>query len=301
MPRVSSSVNWKADVFAMNRWSKRQYGGLALALLIGWSEPTPAAPGDALSERVAGIRAAVEAGDWTSVEARLPELVQHYALSERQRLYLRLVQGLNWQHQGQHRRAIEVYESFQRGESYYAEARTNLAIAYLKQDWWSDAHRELTQLLSEDIDAESKNRLRMMLGLSQLQQGFYRDARETFGTLDRDSRYAAFAWRGIGLSALHLQDYTGALNAFHQLKALNHPALPDGPFLVAFTYDQMNRLTLAQASYQEALLHYQATLQTIDRQLEDSPSNPALKERREQIHTYLSQSQYGLATIYDRQ
>ncbi len=285
----------------MNRWSKRHYGALALALLIGWSAPTLAAPGNALSERVARIRAAVETGDWASVQAQLPELAQHYALSEKQRLYLRLVQGLNWQRQGEHRRAIEVYESFQRGEPYYAEARTNLAIAYLKQDWWSDAHRELSQLLAENLDAESKNRLRMMLGLSQLQQGFYRDARETFGTLDRDSRYAAFAWRGIGLSALHLQDYTGALNAFHQLKALDNPALPDGPFLVAFTYDQMNRLTLAQASYQEALLHYQAQLQTIDRQLEGNRSNRMLRERREQIHTYLSQSQYGLATIYDRQ
>lgn len=285
----------------MTRWSRPQYSALALALLIGWSTHSLGAPGDALSERVADIRAAVEAGDWAHVEARLPELASHYALSEQQRLYLRLVQGLNWQRQGQHRRAIEVYESFQRGEPYYAEARANLAIGYLKQDWWSDAHRELTQLLSQNISAESKNRMRMMLGLSQLQQGFYRDARETFGTLDRDSRYAAFAWRGIGLSALHLQDYTGALNAFHQLKALNHPALPDGPFLVAFTYDQMNRLTLAQASYQEALLHYQATLQSIDRQLEDNPSNPTLKKRREQIHTYLSQSQYGLATIYDRQ
>ncbi|WP_027328442.1 tetratricopeptide repeat protein [Marinimicrobium agarilyticum] len=285
----------------MKRWSKQQYGALTLALLIGWSTHSPGAPRDALSERVADIRAAVEAGDWASVQKTLPTLSQHYALSETQRLYLRLVQGLNWQRQGQHRRAIEVYEAFQPGEPYYAEARTNLAIAYLKQDWWSDAQRELMQLLTEDIDAESKNRLRMMLGLSQLQQGFYRDARETFGTLDQDSRYAAFAWRGIGLSALHLQDYTGALNAFLQLKALNHPALPDGPFLVAFTYDQMNRLTLAQASYQEALLHYQAKLQTIDRQLEDNPSNQALKERREQIHTYLSQSQYGLATIYDRQ
>lgn len=285
----------------MNRWSKHPYRGWALALLIGWSAPTLAAPGDALSERVAGIRAAVEAGDWASVQAELPELAQHYALSEPQRFYLRLVQGLNRQRQGQHRRAIEVYESFQQGDPHYAEARTNLAIAYLKQDWWSDAHRELTRLLAENIDAEAKNRLRMMLGLSQLQQGFYRDARETFGALDQDSRYAAFAWRGIGLSALHLQDYTGALNAFHQLKALDHPALPDGPFMVAFTYDQMNRLTLAQASYQEALLHYQAQLQTIDRQLEETPSNRTLRERREQIHTYLSQSQYGLATIYDRQ
>ncbi len=285
----------------MKRWSKNQYRRLGFALLLGCSAPILAAPGGGLEERVAKIRSAVEAGDWSSVEERLPSLAQHYALSEEQRLYLRLVQGLNWQRQGRHRRAIDVYKSFQPDDPHYVEARTNLAIAYLKQDWWTDAHRELTRLLEGNLDPEAKNRLRMMLGLSQLQQGFYRDARETFGTMDQDSRYVAFAWRGIGLSALHLRDYDGALNAFHQLKQLDHPALPGGPFLVAFTYDQMNRLTLAQASYQEALLHYQAQLQTIDRQLEGNRSNPTLRERREQIHTYLNQSQYGLATIYDRQ
>lgn len=274
---------------------------MIMTALLSVAAAVAAQPGQPVSEQVAAIRAAVEAENWDRVRAGLPSVAQHYALSREQRRYLHLVQGLLWQRQGEHRQAMEVYQQFGPDDPFYAEARTNLAIAYLKQDWWTDAHRELEALLASSVKPEAKNRLRIMLGLSQLQQGFYRDARDTFGQLDQDSRYAPFGWRGIGLAALHLQDHAGALNAFRRLRTFDHPELPDGPFLVAFTYDRMNRLTLAQASYQEAQLHYQSRIQQLDRQLETSPDNQALARRREQLDTLLSQCQYGLATIYDRQ
>jgi len=308
----------------------------------------------------------------------MQSLRNSYALRDDQRQYLRLAQGLKHQQTGEHRAAIKVYENFEPGQAYYAQGRTNLAIAYLKQGWWTDAHQEIEQLLNdykEDPqslpDDEFANRLRMLLGLSQLQQGFYRYARNSFRSIHQDSRYVAHAWRGLGLSALYQEDYPRSLNAFLHLKEHNHPALPEGPFLVGFTYDQMHSLSLAQASYTEAVIDYQTRITGIEQSLaqldtgdwrpEKAPSrqddpmalssnrdNTAryqwrqyqslkalgaalpeqgfqserdainellgqyqtllaqayraqLERRKAHLESYLSQSQFGLATVYDRQ
>ncbi len=285
-----------------SRWLLRLSGVLGLLCLpgIGLCQTMDTA----IERQFQTLREQVQQEHWQAVDAQLPMLQQHYALTHTQRDYLRLAEGLLWQARGEHRKAIPLYEAFQPGARYYAEARTNLAIAYLKQGWWSDAHRELEQLLGDSAhDSELKNRWRMMLGMSQLQQGFYRDARKTFGSLDQDSRHRAYAWRGIGLAALHLGDHTGALNAFHRLKADHADEVPEGAFLVAFTYDQMNRLAMAEANYREALLHYQHRLQQTERALEQASNEhlAELQKQQDQLSTLTSQSQYGLATVYDRQ
>src|SRR5690625_1254526 len=86
-------------------------------------------------------------------------------------------------------------------------AHTNLALTYISQGWWTDAYREIDQLLARPMENPFHNRLRITKGLSQLQQGFSRDARKTFRSVDRDSRYTGNAWLGIGLAALHLNDH----------------------------------------------------------------------------------------------
>lgn len=288
----------------------RLHSGLSrLALVLSlWLLPCLASAQSldaSVNEQFQALREAVTQRQWRRVADQLPSLRHHYALTKNQRQYLALAEGLFWQSSGEHRRAIPLYEAVEPSSPYYPEARTNLAIAFLKQDWWSDAHRELKQLLALSApDDEMKNRWRMMLGMSQLQQGFYRDARETFGRIDQGSLHSAFAWRGIGLAALHLGDHGGALNAFHRLKTEYADEVPEGAFLVAFTYDRMERLKLAEANYQEALLHYQHQLQQTRTALRESASGAAevaaLEAQQQRLNTLVSQSQYGLATIYDR-
>lgn len=321
---------------------------------------------------------AFERGQWQRAQQWLEPLGGRYSLTGEQRQYLKLVEALELQRRGEHREAIKRYERFEPDSAHYAEARTNLAIAYIRQDWWTDAHREIKQLLDRPLAGEFKNRLRVLFGLSQLQQGFYRDARETFRAIELDSEYSAHGWRGIGLSALHQGDFSGALNAFVRLRDADRPGLPEGHFLVAFAYDQMGELTMAEASYTEAILDYQNQLNQLGRTLsrieaedwlpqesawkqaaENAPieaqtiealdqtaSNNLeqqyraleqlrasipdatqynethrrisvlltdyrralaehyrhrLTQRQETLESYLSQSQYGLATIYDRQ
>ena len=259
----------------------------------------------AIERQFSNLRDAVRQAQWHRVEEQLPSLQHHYSMSPPQRSYLHLAEALLWQYRGEHRRAIPLYERIDPDSDVYLEARTNLAIAFLKQGWWSDAHRELEQLLARaEPEAELKNRWRMMLGMSQLQQGFYRDARTTFGTIDQNSRHSAHAWRGIGLTALHLGDHGGALNAFRRLKEEHAEDLPEGAFLVAFTYDRMNRLKLAEANYREALLLYQHQLQQIQKTLAkrspEAADTRSLEAQQNRLNTLISQSQYGLATIYDR-
>lgn len=323
-------------------------------------------------------RHAFETGDWQEAEQQLQNLGARYALTDEQRQFLVLMRALKQQQQGEHRQAIKLYEDFEPEHPYYAQARTNLAIAYLKQGWWTDAHNELEQLLATDgenapLEPEYYNRLRMLLGLSQLQQGYYRYARDSFRGITQGSRYTPHAWRGIGLAALYQEDYPGALNAFLTLQEQDADDLPEGSFLVAFTYDQMNQLTLAQATYTQAMLEYEARLQALRHQRErieredwlpDTPPPTAgelsvrltepdrlaesqlqrqyhqlqqlatqlsaasgtealradiarlqvryrehlgaayrvrLEQQQAHMESYLSQSQYGLATIYDRQ
>lgn len=319
-----------------------------------------------------------ETGDAQEADALMQALSNRYALTEDQRQYLHLTRGLKHQQVGEHRAAIKLYEDFEPGHAYHAQARTNLAIAYLKQGWWTDAHQEIESLLSgyekdpQSLpDDEFANRLRVLLGLSQLQQGFYRYASDSFRSIQKNSRYVAHAWRGLGLTALYQEDYPRALNAFLHLKEHNHPALPEGPFLVGFTYDQMHSLALAQASYTEAVIDYQTRIADIDQRLaqldtaswrpEQPPSEQRepmaltfsqnnaennqwqqyrelqalqaalpdqgfererdairqlrheyrrlmadnyraqLEQRKAHLQSYLSQSQFGLATVYDRQ
>jgi Flp pilus assembly protein TadD len=313
---------------------------------------------------------ALEGNDWALAQARKSQIPARYSLSAHQQDHLALMRGVLWQLNREQRRAITLYENYSRNSELYPVARANLALAYLSQGWWTDAYREIDQLLELPLEQEFHNRLRIIKGLSQLQQGFYRHARETFRSLDRDSRYVARAWLGIGLTALHLEDYAGALNAFQQARTAPGDTMEESAFLVAYTFDQMGDLMLAEASYTEAMIHYQNQVNRYNARLEElaqgnlpddltaafdsMPSMPILgrkaeystppmvtqyllvkrladqvsdhavqielsnlrdlqrqvlahqlseqyQRRLEYAQSYLSQCQYGLATIYDRQ
>ena len=108
----------------------------------------------------------------------------HYAL---------LIKGISLQKLKKHRAAIKVYESIPNTSKYYAYATLNKAVAYIRQDWWTDAHLAINEILQqhrEKVSNEMANRLFVVLGYSLMRKEYYRNARDTFRHVNLDSQYA---------------------------------------------------------------------------------------------------------------
>lgn len=169
--------------------------------------------------------------------------------------------GAALQDQKKHRQAISYYERIKPESSEYRAAQLNLAVAYIRQDWWTDAHIAINRALKKNDrkDNELTNRLHTVLGFSQLQHGFYRDSRESFRNVHLKSVYSNRALLGLGLAALHQQDFIGALNAFNHLKQrdANDISVSESYLLSAFTLMQLKQSKTASASYTEAITFYE--------------------------------------------
>ena len=169
--------------------------------------------------------------------------------------------GAALQDQKKHRQAISYYERIKPESPEYRVAQLDLAVAYIRQDWWTDAHIAINRALKKDDnkDDELTNRLYTVLGFSQLQHGFYRDSRESFRDVHLKSVYSNRALLGLGLAALHQQDFIGALNAFNHLKQResNDISVSESYLLSAFALMQLKQSKTASASYTEAITFYE--------------------------------------------
>ncbi|HSC66709.1 MAG TPA: hypothetical protein VLC79_03390 [Cellvibrio sp.] len=278
-----------------------------------------------------------------------------------------LLIGNALQQQKKHREAMVFYEKIKSSSSHYRLAQLNLATANIRQDWWSDAHLAIHNALKVNGSKrdELDYRLYTVLGYSQIQFGFYRDARESFRNVALKSSYSNRALLGLGMAALHQEDFIGALSAFNHLrdKQERDISIAESYLLGAFTLRQLGQQEAALAAYQEAVAYYQqlnskqsaelTNLETkpIDLQLTktifirpESSKNKQLNELLERIvitndllaqplsgnrvsaltnikaslekkyrlvakkllveeqksiESYLSQSRFGLATLYD--
>ncbi|NOX43568.1 MAG: hypothetical protein GXP19_07540, partial [Gammaproteobacteria bacterium] len=136
----------------------------------------------------------------------------HYAL---------LIKGISLQNLKKHRQAIKVYESIPNTSKYYAYATLNKAVAYIRQDWWTDAHLAINEILQqhrETVSNEMANRLFVVLGYSLIRKEYYRNARDSFRFVNLNSQYANQALLGLTLTAVNQNDYIGAINAANILK-----------------------------------------------------------------------------------
>jgi tetratricopeptide (TPR) repeat protein len=267
--------------------------------------------------------------------------------------------GTALQKKKKHRDAIRVYEKVASNSRHFRIAQLNLASAFLRQEWWTDAHAAIHAALKENANKRDglDYRLFTMLGYSQIQFGFYRDARESFRNVAVSSIYAQRALLGLGIAALHQQDFIGALNAFDKLRGLQKPDMStaEAYLLSAFALRQLEQFDAATSRYQEAIDYYQTLSSQIAAQLESTDgvaigflrtehsadkrllnnarkialleglskagaSNEAaginilksklnndsaertrqlLREEKTAIDSYLSQSRFGLASLYD--
>lgn len=267
--------------------------------------------------------------------------------------------GTALQKQKKHREAIRIYEKVASDSRHFRIAQLNLASAFLRQEWWTDAHAAIHAALKENSKKrdELDYRLFTMLGYSQIQFGFYRDARESFRNVAVSSGYAQRALLGLGIAALHQQDFIGALNAFDKLRALpkQDMSATEAYLLSAFTLRQLEQFDAATGRYQEAIDYYQTLSSQIAAQLESNNgaaihflraehntdktlvnnarkialldglsksvagndsagigilrsklnntsaqrTRDLLREEKTAIDSYLSQSRFGLASLYD--
>lgn len=187
-----------------------------------------------------------------------------------------LMHGISLQQLKKHRLALAVYAGIPSSSRYYTAARLNMAIANIRQDWWTDAHVIINDLLSNESGGHNDSltdRLYTVLGYSLLQQQYYRNSREAFRNVGLDGKYANKALLGIALTAAYQEDYIGALNAVNILKGKKFHDLPvdEANLLVAHFYERMRQPATASAAYAEAIKFYENRILDIKSAI---PSDP---------------------------
>ena len=184
----------------------------------------------------------------------------HYAL---------LMKGVSLQNLKKHRQAIKVYESIPDTSKYYTHAILNSAVAYIRQDWWTDAHTAISGLLRKNrktVPDEMANRLFVVLGYSLMRKEYYRNARDAFRSVGLHSQYANQALLGLTLTAANQDDYIGALNAANILKAKAEDDLPteESYLLIPYIYSRLDQHLTASAGFEEAIKHYTWRIQELE-------------------------------------
>lgn len=209
-----------------------------------------------------------EHGDWQKSLAYLRTIDISHDLPKQEGDEAFILLGAELQQQKKHRQAIEYYARIKPDSIHYRVAQLNIAVAYIRQDWWTDAHIAIKNALKTGPlpNDELANRLYTLLGFSQLQNGFYRDARESFRDVHIKSRYANRALLGIGMAALHQEDFIGALNAFNHLKKGDDAdvSVAESYLLGAFALEKLGQQETASASYTEAITFYEQRIALYD-------------------------------------
>lgn len=198
-----------------------------------------------------------------SIRSDLPPEDFHHAL---------LMHGISLQQLHKHRAALKEYEKIPRSSRYYAAARLNMAVANIRQDWWTDAHIIINELLNEKErkrESELTDRLYTVLGYSLLQQQYFRNSRDAFRNVSLDGKYTNQALLGLALTAAYQEDYVGALNAVNILKDKKSRDLPvdEANLLLPYFYEKLRQLTTANTGYLEAIKYYEGRIQNIKQAL----------------------------------
>ncbi|MBI3560599.1 MAG: hypothetical protein HY080_02635 [Gammaproteobacteria bacterium] len=198
------------------------------------------------------------------ISGDLPRERQYHAL---------LMQGIALQHLKKHRPALGLYEKIPPASKYYTPARINIAIADIRQDWWTDAHVEINTLLASPSmrnHYDTSDRLYTILGYSFLQQQYYRNSRDAFRNVGVDSPYANQALLGIALTAANQDDYIGALNAVRILKGKKSLDLSsdEAYLLMPYFYEKLQQPATASAGYNEAIQYYESRINGINQLLQ---------------------------------
>ena len=205
---------------------------------------------------------------WTGVKAALDQ-VNRKDLSVRDAQYADLLLGYALQEQKKHRDAVKIYKRIPPSSPYYAFAKLNEGIGYLRQGWWSEAHAEFKTAIASiksQQNEELKNRILVVLGYSQLDYEFYRDARSSLRNVSLMSQYTNKALMGLGLAAAYQEDYKGAINAFSRLanNTQSDLSVDEAFLLVPSTYEELGDYNQSADSYLKAIEYYKNRINTLN-------------------------------------
>lgn len=205
--------------------------------------------------------------NWNRVLALLSDTVNDLAPAENHQALLML--GIALQNKLNHRDAINSYNKIPPSSHVYIPARLNMAIANIRQGWWTDAHTIINDVLASNLPAkneESINRLYLTLGYSFLYNEYYRNSRDAFRNVGLKSRHTNRALLGLALTAANQNDYIGALNAVRVLKNSNSHdlTLDESYFLMPYLYEKLQQHTTASAGYSEAISYYDNRISRIN-------------------------------------
>jgi len=211
--------------------------------------------------------------DWQAVLGYLDDNISDLPLAEYH--HALLIKGIALQRQGEHALSIKFYQKIPKSTQDYTAAQFNIALANIRQGWWTDGHHIISQLLTEQQTAtqeQALNRLYITLGYSLLNQAYYRNARKTFQLVGLNSHYSNQALLGIALTAAHQDDYIGALNASRFLKEKQQDDLPiDEAFLLMpFFYEKSQQLATASLGYSQAASYYQNKILSLNKLIQSS-------------------------------
>jgi len=173
-----------------------------------------------------------------------------------------LLTGIALQHLRFHRKAVRIYQQIPTTSKDYPLAQLNIAVAHIRQDWWTDAQIVINQLLKNQqvlAEPELENRLYLMLGYSLLSKEFLREAREAFRNVSVESVHANKAIMGIALTAISQNDYASAINALQILKKkpLKSLVSEEANLLLPSVYKMLEKYQAADSGYVDAINHFQ--------------------------------------------
>ncbi len=183
-----------------------------------------------------------------------------------------ILKGEALQRLKKHREAIKIYARVKQESHYYGLAQLNIATAYIRQDWWTDAHIIINKQLKSNLTdqtTELANRLSLILGYSLLSKEYFREARESFRNISLDSQYINKALMGIGLSAFGQGDNIGALNVLSILKDKKSEELvvEECYMLLPHIYKKLEQYMTANAGYSDAINYYQSRINQLKKSI----------------------------------
>lgn len=176
--------------------------------------------------------------------------------------YAHLVIGTILQYQKKHRQAVKYYKKINPTSKYYSTAVLNTAVAYIRQDWWTDAHILINKTIENNDGQVSDimaDRLNLVLGYALLRKQYYRNSRDVFRNISLNSPYTNRALLGIVLTAANQEDFIGSLNAIRILKGKRTTDLPvdESYLLLPYTYGKLKQYLTASSAYTDAMKYYQ--------------------------------------------
>ena len=275
-----------------------------------------------------------------------------------------LLKGIVLQKTGRYRESIEVMDTIPANSPRYAAAQFNIALAEIRNGWWSDGETRIARLAAEtpetaEVERSMVDRFYTTMGYSRLERDYYRQARSAFRQVRRDGPYTDRALLGLALAALQQRRYHQALELARLLAASETQSLPveEAHLVIPYTLDRMRQDEQARVAYEQSIAYFQGRITTLeaggtraavardrlhydldpeghgalhalidqidalDRLLGNSQPSlrrdlaglraravavqqtlllHAIRERQEQLHSYLSQARYGLAHLLDR-